>query len=131
MENITNSAELKKAIQVLEVEQYVSSQEIKAQVLAIFESFKAINIIKRSLKDIASSPLLTDNLLGTAVSLATGYFSNKLLLGVSTKILRILFSPLLKLGIKTVVSHAPISVKSIGQSIIQHFTGNKQSPTQS
>lgn len=131
MENITTSAELKKAIQVLEVEQYVSGQEIKAQVLEIFESFKAINIIKRSLKDIVSSPLLTDNLLGTAVSLATGYFSNKLLLGVSTKILRRLLSPLLKFGVKTLVSHSPLSIKSLGQSILQRFVGKKQSPTQS
>ena len=93
MENITTSAELKKAIQVLEVDQYVQGQDLKAQLFIIADSFKAINILKSSVKDIVSSPFLIDTLIGSAVSMATGYFSNKLLIGVSGKIIKKFFRP--------------------------------------
>jgi hypothetical protein len=129
MENITTSAELKKAIQVLEVDQYVQGQELKAQLLIIVDSFKPINILKNSVKDIVSSPFLVDNLIGSAVSMATGYFSKKLLVGVSGKIIRKFLGPLFNYGVKKVVAHSPISIKSIGQSILQRFTNKKQTTT--
>jgi hypothetical protein len=131
MDNITTSVELKKAIQVLEVDQYVQGQELKAQLFIIADSFKPINILKSSVKDIVSSPFLIDTLIGSAVSMATGYFSNKLLIGVSGKIIKKFLGPLLKFGVKKVVPHSPISIKSIGQSILHRFSGNKQSPTKS
>jgi len=130
MENITTSVELKKAIQVLEVDQYVQGQDLKAQLFIIADSFKAINILKSSVKDIVSSPFLIDTLIGSAVSMATGYFSNKLLIGVSGKIIKKFLGPLLKFGVKKVVTHSPISIKSIGQLILHLFSRNKQSPTQ-
>ena len=129
MENITTSAELKNAIQVLEVDQYVQGQELKAQLLIIADSFKPINILKSSVKEIVSSPFLIDNLIGSAVSMATGYFSNKLLVGVSGKIIRKFLGPLFKFGVNKVVAHSPISIKSIGQSILQRFSNKKQSTT--
>ena len=127
MENITTSAELKNAIQLLEVEQYVSGQQLKEQLFSTYESFKTINIFKSTLKEAVSSPFIIDNLIGTAISMATGYFSNKILLGVSGKIIRKLFGSVLHFGVKNVVAHPPQSIKSLGHNILQNFLHKKKS----
>ena len=129
MENITNSAELKNAIQLLEVEQYVSGQQLKEQLFTTYESFKTINIFKTTLKEVVSSPFLIDNLIGGAVSMATGYFSNKILMGVSGKIFKRLFGPVLQLGVKNIVANPQNSIISLGKTLLQHIFHKKQSPT--
>jgi len=91
MENITNSAELKKAIQLLEVEQYVCGQQLKEQLINTYHGFNTINLLKSTLKEVVSSPFLIDNLIGTGLSLATGYLSNKILIGVSGKLFNKIF----------------------------------------
>ena len=129
MENITNSAELKKAIQQLEVEQYVCGQQLKEQLYDTYESFKAINLFKNTLKDVISSPFIIDNLIGTAMSLATGCLSNKILIGVSGKLFSKIFGSVIQSGIKKIITHKPQSIQSFGKNIIQHFLHKKQSIT--
>ena len=127
MENITTSAELKKAIQQLEVEQYVCGQQLKEQLYDTYESFKKINLFKNTLKDVVSSPFIIDNLIGTAMSLATGYLSNKILIGVSGKIFSKIFGTVIQSGVKNIITHTPQSIKTFGQKIIQNFLHKKKS----
>jgi hypothetical protein len=120
MEKITTSAELKKAIQLLEVEQYVSGQQLKEQLFTAYESFKTVNLFKNTLKDVVTSPFVIDNLLATGISMATGYLSSKILVGVSGKIARKLLGTVLQFGIKRAANPLQ-SVKSIGKNIVKHF----------
>jgi len=120
MEKITNSAELKNAIQLLEVEQYVSGQQLKQQLVTTYESFKTVNLFKNTLKEVVSSPFVIDNLIGTGISMATGYLSSKILAGVSGKIARKLLGTVLQFGVNR-AGNSLHSVKSIGQNILQHF----------
>lgn len=120
MEKITNSTELKNAIQLLEVEQYVNGQQLKEQFVTTYESFKTANLFKNTLKEVVSSPFVIDNLIGTGISMATGYLSSKILAGVSGKIARKLLSTVLQFGVKR-AGNSLHSVKSIGQNILQHF----------
>ena len=126
MEKITTSAELKNAIQLLEVEQYVSGQQLKDQLFTTYESFKTANLFKNTLKEVVSSPFVIDNLIATGISMATGYLSSKILVGVSSKIVRNLLGTVLQFGVKRAGN--PIqSVKSIGHNILQHFFHKKKS----
>jgi hypothetical protein len=126
MEKITTSAELKNAIQLLEVEQYVCGQQLKEQLLTTYESFKTVNLFKNTLKEVVSSPFVIDNLIATGISMATGYLSSKILVGVSGKIVRKLFGTVLQFGVKRATN--PIqSIKSIGQNVLQHFSHKKKS----
>ena len=129
MENITNSAELKKAIQLLEVEQYVCGQQIKEQLINIYKSFNTITLLKSTLKEVVSSPFLIDNLIGTGLSLATGYLSNKILIGVSGKLFSKIFGSVIQTGVKNIITHIPQSLKTFGQNIIQNFFHKKKSIT--
>jgi len=126
MEKITTSAELKKAIQLLEVEQYVSGQQLKGQLITTYESFKTVNLFKNTLREVVSSPFVIDNLIGTGISMATGYLSSKILAGVTGKIARKLLGTVLQFGVKRAGSPLQ-SIKSLGQNIFQHFLHKKKS----
>ncbi len=79
MQNITSIAELKNAIQLLEVEQADKGKLLKEQFYSTVESFKPANLIANTLNDIEKSPYLIENILGAAVGLVTGFYSNKLI----------------------------------------------------
>lgn len=126
MQNITNKAQLKNAILLLEAERAVNGQILKEQFYLTYESFKPINIIKSTLKDITSSPYLVDNILGTTMGLATGYISKKIIVGSSGNMIRKLLGALLQFGVTTIVAKNPDTIKSIGQFIFQHFLHKKE-----
>jgi hypothetical protein len=126
MQNITNKAGLKAAIQLLEAEQAVSGQLLKEQFLLTYDSFRPVNLIRNSLKDLATSPYLIDNILGTTMGLATGYLSKKIMVGASGNLVRKLLGSLLQFGVTTVVAKNPDTIKSIGQYIFEHLRRKKE-----
>lgn len=125
MENITSVADLKNAIQLLEVEQALNGQLLKEQINATIISLKPVNLIKGALTDAVSSPFLINNILGTAVGLTSGYLSKKIFIGTSGNIVRKLFGSILQLGVTTVVAEHPDSIKSLSQYVFQHIFHKK------
>ena len=95
MQNITSVAELKNAIQLLEVEQNLKGKILKEQFYLVYENFKPVNLLTGTLKDIVKSPYLIDNILGTAMGLATGYLSNKTIVSTSGNLVRKLIGSIL------------------------------------
>jgi hypothetical protein len=126
MQNITSTAELKHAIQLLEVEQAIQGQQLKKQFYLTCNSLKPVNLLKSTLNEIVSSPYLIDNILSTALGLATGYLSKKIFIGTSGNLFRKLFGSVLQLGVTKVVSQHPDAIKSFGQLIFQHFLHKKE-----
>lgn len=126
MENITSVAGLKNAILLLETDQAIQSQLLKEQFHLTYESFKPLNLIKSSLKDVASSPYLLDNILSTAVGLATGFLSKRIFIGSSGNLFRKLMGSLLQVGVTTSVAQHPDAIKSLGQLIFQYFSNRRK-----
>lgn len=126
MENITSKASLKNAIMLLEAEQAASGQILKEQFSLTYQSFKPVNIIKSTLKDLASSPNLLDNVLGTTTGLATGYISKILISGGSRSVFRKILGSLFQLGVTAIVAKNPDVVKSVGSFIHQHLNRKKE-----
>lgn len=126
MQNITSSKELKEAIQLLEVEQAANGQLFKEEFLITLESLKPIKLIEGTLKEIISSPYVTNNLLGTGVGLAAGYFSKKVVVGGSGNILRKLFGSFLQPGVTNLISQHPGAVKSFGMYVIEQIFSKKE-----
>jgi hypothetical protein len=126
MQNITSIAELKDAIQVLEVEQVIKEQILREQLYVTYESLKPINILKKTLKEISSSPYLIDNISGTAMGLASGFLSKKIFVGASGSLFRKLIGSFLQFGITNVVAQNSSIIKSIGQAIFQYFIRKKE-----
>ena len=126
MEPITNSDELKNAIQILEFDQQIRELELKEQVYLTVESLKPVNLIKSTLHEVASSRYLIDNVLGATVSLASGYVSRKLVVGGSHNIIRKLFGAILQFGVTNVVAQRSDQIKSIAEFIYKRFLRKKE-----
>ena len=127
MENITSTAGLKKAIELLEAEQDVKLQRLKEHFYPAYESLKPVSLLKSTLKDVRSSPYLIDNIIGTALGLATGYLSKKMVVGASVNRVRMLIGSILQFGITNVVAQHADSIKSYGRYLFQHIFSRKES----
>ena len=126
MENRSVSIELKNSIQRLEVQLAYEEHLLKEQFNFTYEHFKPVNLLKSTIQEIAASPYLVDNILSTAVGLATGYLSKKIVIGTSGNIFRKILGLLMQLGVTNTVTQHPDTIKSIGQYIYQHFLRNKR-----
>jgi len=126
MHNITNAADLKRAIQLLEAEQAVKGQLLKEQFHFTYRNFRPLNLLKGSINDLASSPYLIENILGTTLGLTTGYLSKKIFVGASGNIIRKLIGTVLQFGVTNLVAQHPDAVKSIGQFIFNNIFRKKE-----
>jgi len=130
MQNRSSTAVLKDTIQLLETEQKIEGRLLKEQFYLTYESLKPVNLLRSSIRDVASSPHLIDNIIGTAVGLATGYLSKKIVIGTSGNIIRKFFGLLMQLGVTNTIAQHPDSIKSIGQFIYEHFLRKKREKAQ-
>jgi len=130
MQNITSIAELKNAIQILEVEQNLQGKLLKEHFLLAYESLKPVNLLKSTMNDITKSPYLVDNIIGTAIGLATGYLSKKIFIGASANKIRKLIGSIMQYGITNVVAQNSDAIKSFGRSLFQQFFHKKEKNTE-
>ena len=130
MQNITSAVELKNAIQLLEVEQADKGQLLKEQFYLTFESLKPVNLIKNALKDISSSPYLVDNIVGTAMGLATGYLSKGIFIGTSGNKIKRLIGTIMQFGITNVIAQNSDSIRSFSRSLFRHVFRKKELNTE-
>jgi len=121
METSSSSLLLKNEIQLLEVEKAFQEQLLKEQFYATYENLKPVNLLRSTLSDVASSSFLIDHILSTAVGLATGYLSKKVVVGASGNIFRKLLGFMMQVGVTNTVAQHPDSIRSIGQYIYHHF----------
>jgi hypothetical protein len=126
MQNINNSVRLKEAIEILEVEQVFKGVALKEQFRHTFESLKPANLILGAFKDIASSPNVIDNILGTSVGLVTGFLSKKIFIGTSGNLFRKLLGSFMQFGVSNFVSNHPDAIKTFGQFIMGQVLRKKR-----
>jgi len=126
MQNITSTAALKEAIQLLEIDQEIKGQILKEQLYITYESLKPLNLLKHTLKEISSSPYLIDNISGSAMGLVSGFLSKKIFVGASGNLIRKLIGSVLQFGITNVVAQNSDVIRSIGQAVFHHFIRKKE-----
>jgi hypothetical protein len=125
MQNITSTKDLKNAIQLLEVEQDIKGHLLKEQFYLTIESLKPMTLLKNALHDVSSSPKLIDNILATAMGIASGFLTNRVFVGASGSLIRKLLGSVLQFGITNVVAQHPETVKSLGEVIMQFILRKK------
>ncbi len=126
MQKITSVAELKNAIQSLEVEQTDKGTLLKEQFSTIVGSFRPANLIANSLNNIEKSPYLIENILGAAVGLVTGFYSNKLIFNARGSKLKKLIGVVLQFGVTNLVARNKGTLRSVGQVIFKHLVRKKR-----
>ena len=126
MQKITSAADLKNAIQLLEVEQVEKGNLVKEQFFTTVETFKPANLIASALNDIKKSPYLIENILGAAAVLITGVFSNKLIFNSRGNKLKKLLGVMLQFGVTNLVVRNHGTIRSIGQVLFKHLGSRKR-----
>jgi len=126
MQNINYTVELKKSIEIVEVDQNLSRYLLKEQFITTYESLKPVNLLKNTLNEVISSPDLMDNLLGTLVGLSTGYLSRKIVVGASGNVFRKLIGSVLQFGVTNIIAQHPDTIKSVGQFVIERIFRKKE-----
>ncbi|MDX9946228.1 MAG: hypothetical protein RBS38_02600 [Bacteroidales bacterium] len=126
MQNINSIAELKNSIQSLEVEQTVKGKLLKEEFYTTVERFKPANLIANTLNSIEKSPYLIENILGAAMGLVTGFYSNKLIFNARGNKLKKLIGVVLQFGVTNLVARNQGTVRSIGQVIFNHLVRKKR-----
>lgn len=126
MENITTTVELKNAIQYLEIEQATQGRLLKEQFHLTYKSLMPFNLFKSSLHEVTSSPFLIENILGTAIGLATGYFSKRMVVGASVNGMRKLLGSVLQVGVTKLVSKNPGAISSFGRFVFSRIFHKKK-----
>jgi uncharacterized protein (DUF2235 family) len=126
MHTITSTADLKKAIQLLEAEHAANGKQLKAHFYAAFETFKPVNLLRNTLKSITSSPNMLDNVLGTTLGLAAGFASNLLFKGMAGPALRKVISPVLQTGVTSFVAKNTGSFRSVAEIALLRIFRNKK-----
>lgn len=125
IENINTLKDLKAAIIALEMQHDLLSKQLKEEFHLTYESLKPVNIIKKAIEDIQSSPYLVDNIVGAITGFATGYVSKKILVGSSDSLFRKISGFILQFGLTNIIAQNPEVIKSIGNFIFQNIFGKK------
>jgi hypothetical protein len=128
MGTITTSAELKNAIRLLEIEQELKGFALKEQFHMAYESIRPVNILKGLAKDAITSPNLIGNVLATTIGLTTGFYTNKLIVGASTGILRKLMGSVIQTGITSIIARHPEAITSVGKFLTRFVSHKKSEP---
>jgi hypothetical protein len=81
MEQITNRIGLKARMAQLEMKREAEMEAIHEEVSEFIESLKPVNLIKGFFKSVRESSDLKSDLLHGALGMATGFLTNRLLLG--------------------------------------------------
>jgi hypothetical protein len=121
--------DLKNAILLLESEQEIKGKALKEQLSLVYESFKPVNLITGTLNDIARSPFLIDNMIGTGIGLASGFLTRKVFVGSSGSLIRKFLGAILQFGVTNVVAQHSVNIKSIGQLLFQKLIQKKEKNT--
>ena len=114
MQKIATIKELKMAVQELEMRQASEEGELKDQFHATLESFKPINLLKNTFREVSTSPDLKKDLVNTVIGLTTGFIGKKLLVGSTPNPIKKLLGVVLQFGISNMVAKHPERIKSVG-----------------
>lgn len=103
MEKQNAVATLKESIRILEIRQAEEGQQLNAQLRITYESLKPINLIKNSIKDLASSFKMKNSLFETIVSFVSGYFAQRMIVSSKSNVFKKLLGVLMQFGVNNIV----------------------------
>jgi hypothetical protein len=127
MQTTDATEELKNAIMLAEVRLSTDRQMLKEQLLLTYDSLRPANLLRSTLKELSTSPFLIGNLAGSVIGLATGYLSNKVVIGSSVSVLRRLLGSVLQLGITNIISKNSEVIKSGSKNFLRHLLHKRES----
>lgn len=118
MKSITTSAELKIAIQQLEVQQANELILLKEEFSRTKEGLKPMNILKGTFKEAVDMPDFKTGIINAAIGLTTGILAKKIIIGKTLNPLSKLLGLILEGFVANKVSNNAGEIKSLGSIIL-------------
>jgi hypothetical protein len=119
MKNETDA--LDEAILVLQEKRAHELGVLREHFKDTYTSFKPINLIKSTLKEISASPEIKSDMISNAIGIGTGLIAKRLIVGSSHNPVKRLFGTVLHFAIANVVAKHTGDIKSTGQGLLQRL----------
>jgi hypothetical protein len=125
MQKITTTIELRAAIALLEEKQELQEKQLKEQFYATYESFKTINLFKKVLIEVVTSPGLMSGMISSVVDLVQRRSRKNKEKEESENAIHAMLKSLLKTGVSKLVIENSDSLLMLGQYIIKRIFQHK------
>jgi hypothetical protein len=112
---------LKESIRILEIRQDEEGKILKEQFRITYESLKPINLIKNSVKELASSVEIKNSLFETVVSILTGYLTKKLMVSSKSSTFMKLFGTFLQFEVTSAIANNAETIRIFISDLIDKF----------
>ena len=109
---VTTKPGLKLAILELEIKAVEQKKDLLVQFQQTRESFKPVNLIKNSFREITSSPGLGSKVLNATLGLGAGLLSKRMMIGPSSNILKKIIGSALEFGVAGMVTKNGQQIKT-------------------
>jgi hypothetical protein len=130
MKNKISSAELQERILLLESRRDVEWLELKQQFLSTYESLKPINMLRDTIKEMASSSQLKTTLVNSAISYGAGILAAKLVPGKTSNPFKKILGLCVELFVTNKVSENIDAIKSVGSRILGKMNSSQSEKEQ-
>ena len=126
MQKISSTSELRNAIFQLELKQTLQGKQLKDQFYLTYDSFKSVNLFKKIMVEMATSPALMSGIIKTILEL-TKHNSNKQTAEASSgSMIKNITRTIIKYGLTNfVVEHAD-TIRLVGHYIIRLIFRKKE-----
>ena len=126
MEKLSAVDSLKESIRLLEIRQAEEGRIFKEQFKETYESLKPSNIIKHTIRDLAHSVEVKNNLFETVLSLLSGYLAKKIMVDSKTSFLNRILRTVAHFGITNVITNNAEEIRLYFANLINKFATPKE-----
>lgn len=128
MENTDSIENLKQAIALLEIKQANDKALLKEQFKITYANLTPANLIKNTFNDLTHSDEFKDDILDSAIGLATGYLSKKVIIGNTNNPIKQLLGVVLQMAVTNIVTNHTETIKSTLMLFINKISSKKDTP---
>lgn len=112
---------LKESIRLVEIRQAEEGRMLKEQFRTTIESLKPINLIKNSIRDLASSVNVKDNLYETIFSIVSGYLTRKFLVSSKSSTFMKIAGVMMQFGVTNLLAKNSDEIRYFFSNLIERF----------
>lgn len=126
MQKISSTSELKIAIIQLEIKQELQGIQLKEKFYLTYESFKSINLIKRLLLEMVTSPGLLSGIVKTILEMTNRHSNKQTFEGSSGSMMKYIINAAIKFGVTNLILLNSDTIRIFGQYILRRIFGKKE-----
>jgi len=128
MDNLDSIDKLKQAIALAEKQQAIDKDLLQEQFKITYANLSPANLIINTFNELTHSEEFKEDILDTAIGLATGYLSKKVIIGNTNNPIKNLFGVVLQMAVTNLVTNHSETIKSTIMLLINKISNKKDTP---